>query len=50
MTRVYVDMVADLFHPGHVNILRSARALGHELVVGFHSDQDATAYKRRDDS
>jgi glycerol-3-phosphate cytidylyltransferase len=47
MIRVYVDMVADLFHPGHVNILRSARALGDELVVGIHSDEDATGYKRR---
>ena len=27
-TRVYVDMVGDLFHPGHVALLRAARDLG----------------------
>jgi ethanolamine-phosphate cytidylyltransferase/choline-phosphate cytidylyltransferase len=47
MTRVYVDMVADLFHPGHVEFLRQARALGDELVVGIHSDEAAERYKRR---
>jgi len=47
MTRVYADMVADLFHSGHVEFLRKAKALGDELVVGVHSDDDAAAYKRR---
>jgi cytidyltransferase-like protein len=47
MTRVYADMVADLFHAGHVEFLRRARELGDELVVGVHSDEEATAYKRR---
>lgn len=46
MTRVYVDMVADLFHFGHVEMLRRARLLGDELVVGLHSDEDCAAYKR----
>lgn len=46
-TRIYVDMVGDLFHAGHVALLRAARALGDELVVGVLSDQTATAYKRR---
>ncbi len=45
-TRVYVDMVGDLFHAGHVALLRAARALGDELVVGVLSDADAAAYKR----
>lgn len=47
MTRVYVDMVADLFHYGHVEFLRQARALGDELVVGIHSDETVASYKRR---
>jgi glycerol-3-phosphate cytidylyltransferase len=44
--RVYVDMVGDLFHYGHVEFLRRARALGDTLVVGVHSDQTVASYKR----
>ena len=47
MTRVYVDMVADLFHFGHVAFLKQARAYGEELVVGVHSDATVESYKRR---
>ena len=46
-SRVYVDMVGDLFHPGHVSLLREARRHGDWLVVGVLSDDTATAYKRR---
>jgi cytidyltransferase-like protein len=46
VTRVYVDMVADLFHYGHAEFLRRARELGDELVVGIHSDATAESYKR----
>jgi cytidyltransferase-like protein len=45
--RVYVDMVGDLFHPGHVALLRAARAFGDQLVVGVLSDETVAAYKRR---
>jgi glycerol-3-phosphate cytidylyltransferase len=46
-TRIYVDMVADLFHAGHVNFLKQAKSLGDELVVGIHSDETVLAYKRQ---
>ena len=46
MTRVYVDMVADLFHYGHVEFLGQARTLGDVLVVGIHSDETVQGYKR----
>ena len=45
--RVYVDMVGDLFHPGHVAFLKAARELGDHLVVGVLSDETAASYKRR---
>jgi cytidyltransferase-like protein len=46
-TRVYVDMVGDLFHPGHVALLRAARDFGDWLIVGVLSDEVAERYKRR---
>ncbi|MCH8938350.1 MAG: adenylyltransferase/cytidyltransferase family protein [Gemmatimonadetes bacterium] len=47
MIRVYADMVADLFHHGHVLFLQRARALGDRLVVGIHADDVVMSYKRR---
>ncbi len=46
MTRVYVDMVADLFHYGHVEFLRKAHAFGDHLIVGICSDEAVQANKR----
>ena len=47
ITRVYVDMVADLFHYGHVGVLRQAREHGDYLLVGIHADETVMSYKRR---
>lgn len=43
---IYVDMVADLFHSGHVNLLKRAKTHGDILLVGIHSDKDVQSYKR----
>ena len=47
MKRVYVDIVGDLFHLGHVSLFKKARDLGDCLIVGVHSDKDAAFYKRK---
>ncbi|KAG2404460.1 Ethanolamine-phosphate cytidylyltransferase [Vigna angularis] len=39
---VYIDGAFDLFHAGHVEILRLARDLGDFLLVGIHTDQTMT--------
>ncbi|KAE8677176.1 Ethanolamine-phosphate cytidylyltransferase [Hibiscus syriacus] len=35
---VYIDGAFDLFHAGHVEILKKARQLGDFLLVGIHTD------------
>ena len=44
---VYVDMVADLFHVGHVEFLRRAKEHGDILKVGIHNDKTVESYKRQ---
>ena len=44
MVRVYVDMVADLFHYGHVAFLKKARASGDYLLVGVHAGAVLVSY------
>ena len=46
MIRVYTDMAADMFHIGHLNLIRRAKAHGDYLIVGVHSDKDIAEYKR----
>ncbi|KAI7756388.1 hypothetical protein M8C21_010964 [Ambrosia artemisiifolia] len=36
---VYIDGAFDLFHAGHVEILKRARQLGDFLLVGIHTDE-----------
>ena len=43
---IYVTMVADLFHYGHIQFLKKAKTYGTKLVVGLHSDKDVALYKR----
>ncbi len=42
---VYVGMSADLIHPGHINIVKQAAALG-EVTVGLLTDKAIASYKR----
>jgi rfaE bifunctional protein nucleotidyltransferase chain/domain len=42
---VYTTGVFDLLHPGHLNLLKRARALGDRLVVGVQEDDSAEAQK-----
>ena len=45
MKKVYVAMSADLVHPGHLNIIKTAAALG-EVTVGVLTDEAIASYKR----
>jgi phosphoenolpyruvate phosphomutase len=44
MKTVYVGMVADIIHPGHVNILKTAASLGR-VTVGLLTDEAVIEYK-----
>lgn len=46
-TRVYVDIVGDLFHAGHVEFLKHAKSFGDYLVVGVLADDVVEGYKRQ---
>ena len=46
-TRVYADMVADLFHYGHIEFLRQVSGMGGYVMVGINADDVAEAHKRK---
>jgi phosphoenolpyruvate phosphomutase len=46
MKTVYVGMCADVIHPGHLNIINTARELG-KVVVGLLTDEAISSYKRQ---
>ena len=43
---VYVGMVGDFLHHGHINIIEEARKLG-EVIIGLLTDEAAENYKRK---
>lgn len=50
--KIYTDMCGDLFHIGHVKLLRRLKLVFGSfsstlLTVGVHSDADIAAYKRK---
>jgi len=47
MTRVYATMAADLFHRGHIEFIKKAKAFGDYLVIGLHPDDICAKYKRK---
>ena len=47
MTVVYVIGVFDLFHAGHVELLRRARESGDKLIVAVNGDKMVEKYKRK---
>lgn len=42
--KVYVPMAVDIVHPGHINIIKIAAALG-EVTVGLFTDEAIASYK-----
>ena len=42
---VYVPMAADIIHPGHMNILKTAAGYG-KVIVGLFTDEAIASYKR----
>lgn len=44
---VYVIGVFDLFHRGHLELLKNAKALGHRLIVAVNGDEMVSNYKRQ---
>src|SRR5262245_59162169 len=44
-TVVFTNGCFDLIHPGHIDLLERAKALGTKLVVGINSDDSVRAIK-----
>lgn len=42
---VYVPMAADILHPGHINIIKTASGYG-SVMVGLFTDEAIASYKR----
>lgn len=47
MINVYVIGVFDLFHTGHVELLRRSKELGDKLIVAINGDNMVAEYKRK---
>lgn len=47
MVNVYVIGVFDLFHTGHVELLRRSKELGDRLIVAINGDNMVSEYKRK---
>jgi D-sedoheptulose 7-phosphate isomerase len=45
---VFTNGCFDIIHPGHVDLLKRARALGDKLIVGINSDESVRSIKGKD--
>ena len=43
---VYIGMIGDFLHHGHINIIEEARKLG-EVTIGLLTDEAVASYKRK---
>ena len=43
---IYTDIVGDLLHHGHVNLMKRCKEMGDFLIVGVCSDKVVESYKR----
>jgi len=46
---VFTNGCFDVLHPGHVDLLKRARALGDGLILGLNSDESVKMLKKGDD-
>ncbi|MBG0790991.1 MAG: D-glycero-beta-D-manno-heptose 1-phosphate adenylyltransferase [Desulfovibrionaceae bacterium] len=46
---VFTNGCFDILHPGHVDLLRRARALGDSLILGLNSDESVRMLGKGDD-
>ena len=47
-TVVFTNGCFDLIHPGHIDLLKRAKALGTKLIVGINSDESVRRIKGPD--
>ena len=43
--RAYIPMVADLFHVGHINMIKKVHDMGYKVVAGVFSDDQVQTYR-----
>ena len=48
MKMVFTNGCFDIIHPGHIDLLTRARALGDRLVIGINSDESVRSIKGQD--